>query len=344
MSDAVWQNMVNFWGDIWNWGIEFIKALQSTPGSKVWDALCLFVHYVFNTPIYLLIILIYAWLIDMHKSMKLGSTLLISCGINSALKGFLKCPRPYQYSSSAFDPSTYVPGKSVDYSDSPIFKVAEDGYSTPSGHSQTAGTFWPIFASIFHAKPNATKTERNMLLTGKILLAILVPVAVALSRNYVGVHYPTDTLGGVLLGFVFAVCVILLSKKVSELYYKIPRKSLKILVFALIAVVMNAISMSDTSMAGAFFGFSTGYALLDDGKLFDAKSGNWWQKLLRCLMGLAIIGIIYLGLKKVFPDKTVPVWGQLCRFVRYGLTGFALTYICPRLFVLCKLATPENKE
>nr|MCR4790756.1 hypothetical protein [Treponemataceae bacterium] len=119
---------------VWEWGINFIKDLQ-TISCKPLDAIAFFIHYVFNTPIYILLMLIICWIVDMHKGIKIGSTLLISCSINGAIKDVLKAPRPYQYSSSNFNADTYVPGKGiVDYSDSPVFRIEEGGYSTPSGH------------------------------------------------------------------------------------------------------------------------------------------------------------------------------------------------------------------
>ena len=268
--------------------------------------------------------------------MKIGTTVLLSCSINSAIKGALKAPRPYQYSSSNFNPETYKPGKLLDpetgksvYSDSPVFRVEESGYSTPSGHSQCAAAFWPMFAADMKWKK-----------VWKILLAILLPLLVAISRNYLGVHYPTDVLMGLCVGYIFAVGSLLWGNKISSLFKKL-NKIYRILILAVITVILNLLCPEDTSMAGAFFGFTVGYILMDDGKKFDASEGKWWQKLLRLCFGAVLVGIIYLGLKMVFPGKEAP-WGQFCRFIRYGLTGFFITFVCPLLFVLCKLGKPES--
>ena len=329
--------MDSAWTSIWDWGITFIQGLQKI-SCKPLAWLALLLHYVFNTPIYLFILLLYCWCINMHKGMKIGTTVLLSCSINGAIKGVLKAPRPYQYSSSSFDPATYKPGEMIDpatgksiYADSPVFRVEESGYSTPSGHSQCASAFWPLFAADMKWKK-----------IWKILLAVLLPCLVAISRNYLGVHYPTDVLMGLGIGYIFSIGCLLFSNKISALFNKL-NKIYRILVIAVITVILNFLCPEDTSMAGAFFGFIVGYILMDNGKKFDASKGKWWQKLLRLGFGAFVIGVIYLGLKMVFPGKEEP-WGQLCRFIRYGLSGFFITFVCPWLFRLCKLGEPEDGE
>ena len=321
---------------IWDWGLNFIMGLQKIT-CKPLDWLAFFIHYVFNTPVYIFMMLLYCWCINMHKGMKIGTTVLLSCSINSAIKGVLKAPRPYQYSSSNLDLETYVPeptkdpvtGKSI-YSDSPVFRIEEDGFSTPSGHSQCAAAFWPLVAADMKWKK-----------VWKVLLAVLLPLLVAISRNYLGVHYPTDVLMGLGIGYIFSIGCLLFGNKIEALFKKL-HKMYRILIIALITVVLNFLCPHDTSMAGAFFGFVVGYILMDDGKKFDASEGKWWQKLLRLGFGAVVLGVVYLGLKFIFPGKYEP-WGQFCRFIRYGLTGFCMTFVCPLLFVLCKLGKPEPK-
>ena len=68
--------------------------------------------------------------------------------------------------------------------------VGESAYrSFPSGHSTSAFAFG--FALLFGAPKRWMKWA-----------AIIVAVLMGLSRLYVGVHYPTDILGGVLVGLL----------------------------------------------------------------------------------------------------------------------------------------------
>jgi undecaprenyl-diphosphatase len=73
--------------------------------------------------------------------------------------------------------------------------VAPPTSSFPSGHTAAAVALYGAWALL------ARQRSRSALLRGLLtLLAIAVPTAVALSRVYRGMHYPTDVLAGALLG------------------------------------------------------------------------------------------------------------------------------------------------
>ncbi|MGT2910431.1 phosphatase PAP2 family protein [Streptococcus cameli] len=75
--------------------------------------------------------------------------------------------------------------------------VSTTGYSFPSWHTASTMMLAGILVVILYQR---VKTKWIRVLSQGVLL--LLAVLVALSRIYVGVHYPTDIVGGWLLAFV----------------------------------------------------------------------------------------------------------------------------------------------
>lgn len=75
--------------------------------------------------------------------------------------------------------------------------------SFPSGHTAAAIALYGAIAVL------ASERARSALVKGLFLtLAVVIPVVVASSRMYRGMHYPSDVLGGVLLGTVWLLAVV----------------------------------------------------------------------------------------------------------------------------------------
>jgi len=88
------------------------------------------------------------------------------------------------------------------------FLVNQGGYSYPSGHSMVTMTLYSTIAFLL-----AKKTEDSK---KKILIHTIAFVMICLmgfSRLYLGVHWPTDVIGGYLAGYVFYCLTIELIKE-----------------------------------------------------------------------------------------------------------------------------------
>src|SRR5205085_11352088 len=104
------------------------------------------------------------------KSCQAGAAFLASAILVSGLKIVIKRPRPFET-----------------YPDLIYKKAKGGGYSFPSGHTTTAF---------------ATATSLSMAFPKwyVIIPSYSYALAVGYSRMYLGVHYPTDVIAGMLLG------------------------------------------------------------------------------------------------------------------------------------------------
>jgi|GEM_PF-264579 len=108
--------------------------------------------------------------------------------------------------------------------DAVYFLVQESGYSYPSGHSITSVAVYGILAWLlwYYHKPEvkaalhlsgaAANAGAATGMSGRdralMILCAFLAFAIGLSRIYVGVHHPTDVLGGWLAGIATALLIL----------------------------------------------------------------------------------------------------------------------------------------
>jgi undecaprenyl-diphosphatase len=86
-----------------------------------------------------------------------------------------------------------------------FYGVAPHTYSFPSGHALCSFCFYGVLAGLLSARTKA--------LSWRILIwtvAAILVIAIGLSRIYLGVHYPSDVLGGYLAAAVWTGAVVVL--------------------------------------------------------------------------------------------------------------------------------------
>ena len=164
----------------------------------------------------------------------------------------------------------------------------------------------------------------------------------ALSRLFLGVHFPTDILGGWALGALVLGIYFGLGTKIEGILHRWNLRARLILISAL-TLGMNFLMPKDTRMAGAFFGSAVGFALVSRFLRFSAK-GPLAKKLLRYLLGLASLLVVYILPKALIKDPTLSQQA-LVRFSRYGIVGLWAAFGAPWCFFklgLVELEPPQR--
>ena len=186
--------------------LEFYANLHESALGKLFDAFFLVYTHLGDDGI-LFIVLGLIFLL-FKKTRKVGAGMLIGIAVgalitNVTIKPLIERPRPFELFEYSTDPNVL------------LFKEwwtnmgevhASSMRSFPSGHTTSAvAALVPVF--MFCDKK-------------KSWLALVAAVLMGASRNYVMVHYPSDVLGGIIVGLVAGLVafflVSLVMKKLEE--------------------------------------------------------------------------------------------------------------------------------
>lgn len=259
-----------------------------------------------------ILILLIGWMLyagDKKKGYAVAGPILISALLMSVLKAIVRAPRPFQVLDE-------IDGKRLS---------TATGYSFPSGHTT-------ISASMYSAIAVAYKKKKV-----SVICAVLI-VLVALSRIYLGVHWPLDVFGGLVIGIPLSVILYPIFYRIAsddDKKYKVSLVLANITFIAALAMaVLLRFNMIDPTAfsdllktaamaSGAYYGFA-----LEVKKLNYKTDGTIAMKLIRLLLLTTMSLFIIASLKALFGVNFYYVG---C-FVRYSLVGIFLTYLFPLLF------------
>ena len=255
---------------------------------------------------FMLLVLLFYWCIDRRTGVRLAILLLFSGYVNTVAKVLANQPRPFQYDTQVHQ----------------LFEASGGGF--PSGHTQNTVVIWGYMAS---------RAQNVWLWVIAGLLMVLTP----LSRVYLGVHFPTDLIGGYLLGISLFLVYCWLEPRVEAW---LGRKDLvwqlgaAITLPALLILSFPSDEKNGIIAGATLMGMGVGFVLERHFVKFQSR-GIWWKQVVRFMLGAAVAFTLWLGLRPMFfglqPES-------LYRFLRYGLVGLWGALGAPWVFVKLRLA------
>ncbi|MGQ9469084.1 MAG: phosphatase PAP2 family protein [Nitrososphaerales archaeon] len=215
---------------------DLLYMINGASGSKALDTIMLTLTD-FGGGFFWLLFTIVLWVYGEAKERRfaifLAIAVIISGILGLALKAILYRPRPYELLTGIN-----------------LLGLEEYGSSFPSGHS-------------FRAFAGSTLMFRSYGRIASPLLAL--SLAVALSRIYLGVHYPTDVIAGALLGLTVANLIFISTKrpslpidKISNVWTIFSRNPWRKMIFSIFFCIVLSI-------------FSINFILIEEPDLLDPQ-------------------------------------------------------------------------
>ncbi len=294
------------------WEVGLMEWLQGHIGGAGISIISFF--SMFGEELLLILILGFVyWSYDKRLGRTIGLSAIMGLTWNTMIKNVVLRRRPY------FDHEGIRILRVVE-KDADIYDIAAQGYSFPSGHSTNVAT---MFGSL------AVSLRKRWM----TVIAIVIPLLTGFSRVVVGAHYPTDVLGGWLLGLASVGLVCVLQKRVKNtlvLY--------GILLVTVIPGFFYCKSADYFTSVGLMIGFMGGTLLDDHCVRFENTRKPLWMAV-RVAGGLAIYLVLNTVLKLPFPKEFQSggsTAAMLVRCARYAVVAFVDFGVYPMLFRLEK--------
>ncbi|RDY24976.1 phosphatase PAP2 family protein [Romboutsia maritimum] len=279
-------------------------------------------------PVIVLITAFTYWCINKKYGQKILFSLVGNITINTSIKDFFKAPRP-------------IGMKGIES----LRVSTATGYSFPSGHTQTATSFWTSIMIIFRK-------------TWIYILGTIMILSIGISRLYLAVHWPIDVIFGWTFGIIFTILISKIFDYVDE------NKKYSIFIFILILFIIIAFFLNSESyikVLGLLTGLILGYIIEDKFIQFETGNNNKqtinfsnrqtkkrsraFINLIRFILGILTLALVYILLKVGMPYilelielKNLDFTKKILDYIRYTIVMFYGVAGVPALFKAFKLS------
>ncbi len=326
------------------WSLDWVRAVQ---GLGDWALTPMRLITFLGQEFLLILIPLVYWSISKSAGTDLSILLIGSSFVNFSLKSFFKEPRPF-------------------WLDASLQRGSATSFSFPSGHAQSSAVVFGGLAYLAARSPWRIVAR----VVAAVLLALLVAL-ISLSRVYLGVHFPGDTLIGILAGLLVLAVYVHVKPRLAPVLARLPlRTHILLALLSALAVLgihslgfivqfatrpaaadlMAAGRLAAQHEAGSLAGIVMGLWL---GLVVETRyvrfivAGTFWQRLLRYLGGGATSGLIFAGLAALAtlaaPDGSTAV-GVALLVIRYAAAVFWAFAAWPWVFVRLRWAVGEQEN
>ncbi|MGH4140229.1 phosphatase PAP2 family protein [Clostridium sp.] len=271
--------------------IEIIKFIQSIT-SPFLDVFFQIVTMTGEEYFYIIAAAIIFWCVNKKFGYKLGFALLTGTIVNTVLKNLVNASRPIGVIGIRS-----------------LRVQTATGQSFPSGHTQGTSTFWVSWM---------VQLKRKWI----YIFGTIAIILVAFSRMYLGVHYPIDVIGGMIVGTIW----VFISNYIFE--YAESTKKTWVLMIIVVPMLIGMIFLREKTyytISGTVLGFYIGYVLESKYVQYDVRNTKIKQ-LIKLLFGLTVLITLKFILKKILPINI------LADFFRYFVVGLWITIGAPCIF------------
>lgn len=269
--------------------MELIYALQSV-ATPALDRVMLWITMLGSEQVYIVLLILAFVVVDAQKGRSLAIAFLLSFYLNQVLKEVFSTQRPFELDESVLRSRGAL--------------ESAPGNGFPSGHAQASLTFWGL-AAVYLRRRWFT------------VLAALLVLAVSLSRLYLGVHLPSDVIGGLAIGSAAVVVSV-----------AVERRKLRLSLAAKLALGVGAPLLlqlafpleSSGILLGALAAFVVGPELIE-----HHTGGPLVGRLVLGALAVAVAFGALAASSALLPEEVKrTALGSYLRYFLLGLTGTAL--------------------